>query len=292
MTTTSSAPDAGRRAPHGVTLAGVEQRFRGNDGSETFALGPLDLQIEDGELVTVLGPSGCGKSTLLRLVAGFEPPTAGTVTARGEPVVGPRPDRGVVFQQPNLYPWLDVAGNIAFGLKMTGVPRRDRARIVADHVSLVGLDGFAGHRPYELSGGMQQRAQIARVLATDPSIVLMDEPFAALDALTRDRLQDELRKIWRTRRKTIVFITHNVEEAVYLGTRVIVLSGRPGTVVADVPVPFSHEDIDGRDLRDSPDFAALRHRLSGYLSDGERRHDGPADHRDAPGPRAEGGADT
>lgn len=257
---TSSAPTASR-----LVLTGVEQRFRAKDGSTTHALGPLDLDVADGSFVSIVGPSGCGKSTLLRLVAGFARPTAGSVEVGGRPVRGPSPDRGVVFQQPNLYPWLSVAENVAFGLRMRHVPRAERREIVAEHLELVGLSDVAARRPYELSGGMQQRVQLARVLANRPSLVLMDEPFAALDAITRDRLQDELLRIWRTHRTTVVFITHSVEEAVYLGTRVLVMSPRPGTILADEPAPFSTSDLAGAAVRDDPAFIEQRRRISAQL---------------------------
>ncbi|SDB87675.1 NitT/TauT family transport system ATP-binding protein/taurine transport system ATP-binding protein [Sanguibacter gelidistatuariae] len=257
---TPSAPTASR-----LVLTGVEQRFRAKDGSTTHALGPLDLDVVDGSFLAVVGPSGCGKSTLLRLVAGFAQPTAGSVEVGGRVVDGPSPDRGVVFQQPNLYPWLSVAENVAFGLKMRHVPRAERRAIVAEHLELVGLADVASRRPYELSGGMQQRVQLARVLANRPSVVLMDEPFAALDAITRERLQDELLRIWRTHRTTVVFITHSVDEAVYLGTRVLVMSPRPGTIVADEPVTFSTSDQAGDAVRDDPAFIEQRRRISAHL---------------------------
>ena len=248
-----------------LTLTGVEQRFRAEDGSTTHALGPLDLDVADGSFVSIVGPSGCGKSTLLRLVAGFAQPTAGSVEVGGQAVGGPSPDRGVVFQQPNLYPWLTVAENVAFGLRMRHVPKAERRAVVAEHLELVGLADVASRRPYELSGGMQQRVQIARVLANRPSLVLMDEPFAALDAITRERLQDELLRIWRAHRTTVVFITHSVEEAVYLGTRVLVMSPRPGTIVTDEPATFSTSNQTGAAVRDDPAFIEQRRRISAHL---------------------------
>jgi len=204
--------------PYAIELRGVRQAYR-----DRTVLGPIDLAIEPGEFVTVVGPSGCGKSTLLRLIAGFPRPSAGSVAVSGRPVTGPGPDRGVVFQQPRLFPWLSVAANVGFGLR--GLPRAARRARVAELLELTGLSDAARLRPYELSGGMRQRAAIARALATRPRVLLMDEPFAALDAFTRERMQDELRRLWRSTGTTVVFITHDVDEAVYLGTRAIALSG-------------------------------------------------------------------
>nr|WP_232835640.1 ABC transporter ATP-binding protein [Actinocorallia populi] len=209
----------------------------GGRRDRVLALGPVDARIEAGEFVVIVGPSGCGKSTLLRLVAGFAPPSEGTVHVDGAPVAGPGPDRGVVFQQPRLFPWLSVRRNVEFGLRTTGVPRAERRARSAGLLELVGLGDSAARRPYELSGGMQQRAAIARALAPDPAILLMDEPFAALDALTRERLQEEIRRIWQATGKTVLFVTHSVDEAVFLGTRILVLSRRPGRIVLDRSAP-------------------------------------------------------
>ena len=237
-----------------VRIAGVEHRYRTVDGSEVHALGPVDRDIEPGSFVCLVGPSGCGKTTLLRLVAGFITPTAGTVDVGGVAVDGPGPDRGVVFQHPPLFPWLDVLGNVEFGLRMRRVPKRDRRATAERWLEVVGLADSARLATYELSGGMQQRVQLARVLACDPSIVLMDEPFGALDALTRERLQDELLDLWRGSGRTVIFVTHSVDEAVYLGTRAVVLGQRPGQVVLDVAVP----DVD---RSSTPQLAELRSRL-------------------------------
>ena len=260
-----SGPEPRTTRGASLALAGVSQRFRSLDGSTTHALGPVDLDVEPGSFVTIVGPSGCGKSTLLRLVAGFASPTEGDVTVGGEAVRGPAPSRGVVFQQPNLYPWLTVAGNVEYGPKRRRIPADRRSQLVAEYLELVGLSDFARHRPYELSGGMQQRVQIARVLANEPAIVLMDEPFGALDAITRDRLQDELLRIWRATGSTVLFITHSVDEAVYLGTRALVMSPRPGRLVADVELPFAR-DAAGPTVRDTPEFAALRREVASHLA--------------------------
>ncbi len=247
------------------------------------ALGPVDLEIAAGELVCIVGPSGCGKTTLLHLLAGFTPPTEGSVAVAGEAVRGPDRRRGVVFQQPNLYPWLTVRGNVGFGLRMRRVPRKQRAVEVDRWLALVGLDGFGRHRPYELSGGMQQRCQIARVLANEPELILMDEPFGALDALTRERMQLELVRIWGEAGSTIVFITHSVDEAVLLGTRVLVMSPRPGRIVFDERSPFGADVPRDRDLRIHPDFVPFRERVAAAI---------PPASAPAPPPRGRGGADT
>ncbi|MEV8631787.1 ABC transporter ATP-binding protein [Streptosporangium sp. NPDC051023] len=238
-----------------LTLAGVSHSYRGRGGT-VAALGPIDLEIAAGEFVTVVGPSGCGKSTLLRLVAGFTAPSTGSITASGLPVTGPDPARGYVFQQHRLFPWLSVAGNVGFGLR--GVPKAERRARVAELLELTGLGDVGRARPYELSGGMQQRAAIARALAPGPALLLMDEPFAALDAFTRERMQEEVRELWRRAGTTVVFITHSVDEAVYLGTRVLALSGRPGQVVFDRASGLPYEE----QPRGGPRFAALREELT------------------------------
>ncbi|BDH56141.1 ABC transporter ATP-binding protein [Tsukamurella sp. PLM1] len=247
-----------------VELTGVGKTYDTASG-QTIALQPTDLTIEPGEFVSIVGPSGCGKTTLLRLVAGFEEPTEGVVEVGGARVTAPSADRGVVFQAPTLYPWLTVRGNVEFGPKVSGVGKAERRERAQKLLDLVGLGDFGDKRPYELSGGMQQRAQIARVLVNDPAIVLMDEPYGALDALTRERLQVDLLKIWREAGKTIVFITHAVEEAVFLSTRVLVMSARPGRVVIDrkVELPGDGPDV----VRDpavtaTPEFQALRTELA------------------------------
>ncbi|MDN4161820.1 ABC transporter ATP-binding protein [Nocardioides abyssi] len=246
-------------APRGIAFEDVRHHFSVG-GAAVPALGPVDLRIEPGELVTIAGPSGCGKTTLLRLLAGFLSPSEGEVTVGGRPVDGPAAERGVVFQQPTLFPWLSVRRNVELGPRLRGVDgpaRRDAARRYLD---LVGLAEFADHRPYELSGGMQQRCQIARVLANEPDIVLMDEPFGALDALTRERLQDELLAIWRSTGRTILFITHSVDEAVFLGSRVLVMSPRPGRIVLDERAVFTDhgERVPAEEIRALPEYVELR----------------------------------
>jgi ABC-type nitrate/sulfonate/bicarbonate transport system ATPase subunit len=250
----------------GITVAGLGHAFRSRGGAVP-ALEDIDLDIAPGELVTLAGPSGCGKTTLLRLVAGFGAPTEGSITVGGAPVAGPGPDRGVVFQQPTLYPWLDVRRNVALGPKLRGVAKAERLATADHYLDMVGLADAADRRPYELSGGMQQRAQIARVLAGDPEVVLMDEPYGALDALTRERLQNELLTLWRTTGKTILFITHSVDEAVFLGSRVLVMSPRPGRIVLDEFVPFSADaDLAPEEIRALPKFAAVAGRVREAIS--------------------------
>jgi NitT/TauT family transport system ATP-binding protein len=220
-----------------IQLTGISKVFVNDEtGQAVQALQDISLCIAARQFVCVLGPSGCGKSTLLNLVAGFEAPTAGEVTFAGQPIRCAGPTRGVVFQEPALLPWLTVEQNVDFGLRNLGYERNARKARVAQFLALVGLGDFRRSRPHQLSGGMKQRVQIARVLALNPQALLMDEPFGALDAQTRDRLQDELLAIWEKERQTVLFITHNVEEAVYLADRVVVLAPAPEGIVADVPI--------------------------------------------------------
>ena len=220
-----------------IELDRVSKAFANEEtGQLVRALHDVSLAVDENEFVCLLGPSGCGKSTLLNLVAGFERPTAGRVLFEGRPVQAAGPERGVVFQDPTLFPWLTVAQNIDFGLRNLGLGAAERRRIAERFVSLVGLADFARARPHQLSGGMKQRVQLARVLALDPRALLMDEPFGAVDAQTRDRLQDQLLDIWESHRTTVLFVTHNVEEAVYLADRVAVLAPAPDGITADVPI--------------------------------------------------------
>jgi NitT/TauT family transport system ATP-binding protein/taurine transport system ATP-binding protein len=230
------------------------------------------MSFHEGDFVCVVGPSGCGKTTLLRIIAGFVLPTAGEAHLDGAPIGGPDHQRGVVFQQPALYPWLTVQGNVEFGPKMRRIRREHRRRLAEQYLRMVRLWDFRDRMPYELSGGMQQRAAIARVLINDPRILLMDEPFGALDALSREHLQDELLKIWRETRKTVFFITHSVEEAVYLATTILVMSQRPGRILATVEAPFSRDPAPrgSRQVKSSPEFVALRERVLALIwGDGE-----------------------
>ncbi len=234
-------------APRGLPLqiSGVSKWFE--DGERRVeALSPTDISIRAGEFVCLLGPSGCGKSTLLSLIAGLEPPTTGSMQVGHVTITGPGADRVLLFQDAALFPWLDVQRNVEFGLRQRGVPARDRAERAMQLLSMVHLSGFERSSVHQLSGGMRQRAAIARALAIDPAVLLMDEPFGALDALTRDRMHEELEAIWRETGKTVLFVTHNVREALALGDRVLVFSPRPGRIVAeytvDLPRPRALED--------------------------------------------------
>ena len=208
-------------------------------GQHVTAIQEVSLEVREGEFVSIVGPSGCGKTTLLNIVAGFIPPTRGEVLLSERRVLGPGPDRGVVFQSFALFPWKTVLDNVGFGLKMRGVGKAERDRVAREHIALVGLVGSEGQYPHELSGGMQQRVGVARVLANHPDVMLMDEPFASVDAQTRMTLQEELTRIWEAKRPTILFVTHDVDEAVFLANRVVVLSARPARVreVVDVDLP-------------------------------------------------------
>jgi NitT/TauT family transport system ATP-binding protein len=253
-----------------IQLSGVRQVFRvrsQEDGrpSDFVALDGLDLDVRDGEFLTLVGPSGCGKSTVLDLVSGLSTPTGGAVAVDGREVTGPGLDRGVVFQQYTLLPWRTALGNIEFALEAAGglsrTERRERARRYLD---MVGLSEFEGRYPHELSGGMKQRVAIARSLSYEPGVLLMDEPFGALDAQTRERLQEELLQIWRRTGTTIVFITHDIEEAVFLGQRVAVMTTRPGRVeaVLDITLDRTSTEID---IRSTAQFAQYRHEIWNLL---------------------------
>jgi len=212
-----------------IRIDGVGRSF-GHDGRAAPALVDIRLDVPAGELLCLLGPSGCGKSTLLNIIAGFIPPTEGRVLVDGQPVRGPGADRGVVFQEYVLFPWLTVAENVEFGPLLKGTPAAERRRLIARYLDMVGLTPHADKFPVQLSGGMKQRVAIARALANHPSIVLMDEPFGALDAQTREVMQEELSRIQRLEPKTIVFVTHSIREAVYLGDRVVVMTSAPGRI--------------------------------------------------------------
>ena len=220
------------------TLACVGLTKVWNEGTdrEVAALTAIDLEVRAGEFLVVIGPSGCGKSTLLKLLAGLEAPTAGAMFHHGRPITGPHVDRSLIFQQPSLYPWLSARDNVAFGLKLQGVGRRERRSRADEFLRQVGLREFAAKHPHELSGGMQQRVAIARALCIGAEILLMDEPFAALDVQTRYQMQTFLLDIWRGSGKTVVFVTHHIDEAVYLADRVVVLTARPGRVLDSVSI--------------------------------------------------------
>jgi ABC-type nitrate/sulfonate/bicarbonate transport system ATPase subunit len=217
-----------------IEVRGVAKQYAEGEGGRV--LDGIDLAIRDNEFVTLVGRSGCGKTTLLNVIAGLVAPTAGEVRVDGRPVTGPGGGKGMVFQQHALFPWLTALGNIEFGCKSRGVPRGERRAIATQLIELVGLRGEESKYPIELSGGMQQRVAIARALALDPEILLMDEPFGALDELTRIEMQDELLRVWATRKKTVVFVTHSIWEALVLSDRIVVLGGRPGRIRLDLTV--------------------------------------------------------
>jgi NitT/TauT family transport system ATP-binding protein len=212
-----------------LTVENLNKKYVSH-GSVTSALVDINLRIEEGEFVCLLGPSGCGKSTLLKIIAGLIPATSGRITINGRPVSGPGPERAVVFQDYALFPWMTVRDNVEFGLEARRLPVAERREVSSRLLKVVGLSDFAERFPHQLSGGMKQRVSIARALAVDPSLLLMDEPFGALDAQTRHLLQDELLRIWREYRKTVVFVTHSIEEAIYLSDRIVVMTARPGRV--------------------------------------------------------------
>ena len=225
-----------------------------------MALDRTSFSVAAGEFLCIVGPSGCGKSTLLDLLAGLGSPDEGQILIDGQPIRGPGPDRGIVFQQYALFPWKTAAGNVEFALEAVGVDRRERRVRDREFLRLVGLTGFEDDYPHQLSGGMKQRVAIARALAGSPGILLMDEPFAALDAQTRETLQDELLRIWRETGTTIVFVTHGIEEAVYLGQRVLVMAARPGRVVDSIAIDIDRSES-GEQLRTQADFVRLRQQI-------------------------------
>ena len=229
----------GKSYDYEIEISGVTQEFEKKDG-KFLALDTVNLNVEQNEFICVIGPSGCGKTTLLNIIAGLCKPTTGTVKVRGELVTGPGKGKGVVFQQYALYPWLTVEKNVEFGMRMKGVPKAERAEIAKKYIDLVGLSKFAKAYPKELSGGMKQRVAIARAYATAPEVLLMDEPFGALDAQTRAQLQENLLKTWEQERKTCFFITHDVEEAVLLATKIIIMSAGPGHITEIVPVTLPY----------------------------------------------------
>ena len=242
-------------------------RGEGGGPSDRFtALEDITLDVRFGEFLALVGPSGCGKSTLLDLLGGLTTPTSGRILLDGRPIEGPARDRGIVFQQYALFPWRTAAQNVEFGLDIAGLKARQRREIARHYLDLVGLTAFADRYPHELSGGMKQRVAIARSLAYDPEVLLMDEPFAALDAQTRETLQGELLRIWRATGKTIIFITHGIDEAVVLGQRVAVMTSRPGRIkhVVEIPEALRNESEDVRSL---PEFGPVRHEVWSLLRD-------------------------
>ena len=258
MTDTTLTRDPAGTAAPAISVREVTKVFPLKN-EEFVALDRVSLDIAENEFITVVGPSGCGKSTLLNILAGLEEVTAGEALVGGAPVSGPGPDRGVIFQQYALFPWLTVRQNVEFGLKTARVPRTERRERAEYFIRMVGLEQFADALPKTLSGGMKQRCAIARAYAVNPSILLMDEPFGALDALTRVRLQEQLLQTWSQERRTVMFITHDVDEAVFLANRVVVMAARPGRIfdVVEVDLPYPRTE----EMRLSPEFAALRNRV-------------------------------
>jgi ABC-type nitrate/sulfonate/bicarbonate transport system ATPase subunit len=246
--------------PETLTVRGVTKRFAVGD-DEVEALAPIDLVIPKGEFVCMIGASGCGKSTLLRIIAGFEEPTTGEVAIDGKPVTGPGRDRGMVFPDYALFPWMTVRQNISFGPRQRHLSREEIDKTTDEFVRMVGLERFADRYPNQLSGGMKQRVAIARVLANNANILLMDEPFGALDALTREQLQNELLQIWKRTGVTTIFVTHSVEEAVLLADRVLVMSAGPGRIDSDFRIDLPRP----RDVS-SPEFNALRRNVARRLT--------------------------
>jgi len=250
--------------PGSLQISGVSKSFR-RGRLAVPALAVIDLAVGDREFVAIVGPSGCGKSTFLHIVGGFERPDAGTIARDGAPIAGPGPDRGMLFQDFALFPWRSVFGNVVWPLEIKKMPKRERQELTERQLAVVGLAAFRNHYPHELSGGMKQRVALARVLALDPAVLLMDEPFGALDAQNRELLQEELERVWESTQKTVLFVTHDIDEAVYLADRVIVFTARPGRIkeeiVVDLPRPRTI------DIKKTPAFVALRNRVWDLLRD-------------------------
>ncbi|MDF0530982.1 ABC transporter ATP-binding protein [Tsukamurella sp. 8F] len=253
--------------PEKIEIRGVTKKFGDRStGRQTVALADVSLSVADGEFLTLVGPSGCGKSTLLELIGGLTTPTSGELLLDGAPITGPGLDRGIVFQQYALLPWRTAQANVELGLEVSGVGKRERAARAREFLDLVGLDAFRDRYPHELSGGMKQRVAIARSLVYEPKVLLMDEPYAALDAQTRESLQVELRSIWQRTGGTVVFITHGIEEAVFLGQRVAVMTSRPGRIKEVLPIDLADRDSGG-DIRSTPEFTSYRHHVWELLHD-------------------------
>jgi NitT/TauT family transport system ATP-binding protein len=264
----------GREAP--VATISAQRVQKSFDALEV--LSSLDLEIRDCEFVSILGPSGCGKTTLLRTVAGLEKATAGQILLDGDPVTGPRPDLTLVFQNFRLLPWRTVEANVGYGLRLRGVRKAEAHERVQQKIDMVGLRGYEKKYPYQLSGGMQQRVGLARALAIDPKYLLMDEPFGALDAQTRELMQEELLAIWAASPKTVMFVTHSIDEAIVLSDRVVVMEAKPGRIVDDITIPFERPRH-AAEIRTDPRFAELRQHMWGLL----RQADTPVPAGGAPG---------
>ena len=255
----------------GLSIQELSMRFDLPDGGSVQALKDVSLDLKAGELLSVLGPSGCGKTTLLNIVAGFLAPTGGKMILNGHEINGPDAERGMVFQQGALFEWMSVRENVGFGPLMKGMPKNDKSEIVDHLLDVVGLQDFKEKAVYELSGGMQQRVALARCLANDPDVILMDEPLGALDALTREKMQSLVLKLWKETGKTIILITHSVEEALLLGERLVVMAPRPGRIHKEYRLPFAEMGV-GQDLREvkkHPDFAVKREEILSMIWDME-----------------------
>jgi taurine transport system ATP-binding protein len=247
----------------GLIIDNLSMRFDLANGTSVQALEKVSLSLQDGELLSVLGPSGCGKTTLLNILAGFLAPTSGQVTLNGKRVTGPSAERGMVFQQGALFEWMSVRQNVDFGPRMKGMEKRERDQITDHLLETVGLQDFKEKAVYELSGGMQQRVALARCLANDPKVILMDEPLGALDALTREKMQGLVLKLWKETGKTVVLITHSVEEALLLGERLVVMAPRPGRIFKEYNLPFAERGVaaDLREVKKSDGFADTREEI-------------------------------
>jgi ABC-type nitrate/sulfonate/bicarbonate transport system ATPase subunit len=243
-----------------LKIRGVSRTFESENGARTVALQATDLDVSENDFITILGPSGCGKSTLLRIVAGLDTQTTGEVLLDGKPITGPGADRGMVFQSYTLFPWLTVLENVCFGLREKGLPIAQQREIAQGFIEKVGLNGFESHFPKQLSGGMQQRTALARALSNDPRILLMDEPFGALDHQTRELMQELLLGIWERAQKTVLFVTHDIDEATFMGSRVVVMSARPGRIKIDRAVPFPHPRV--YSIKTTTEFARLKAELT------------------------------
>ena len=249
-----------------LSIEHVSKEFSGRNG-RVLALDDVDLRICDGDFLVIVGPSGCGKSTLLELLSGLSAPTSGRLLLDGKPITGPGADRGIVFQQYALLPWRTAQKNVELALEVSKMNSRQRSDRAREYLSLVGLEGFEDAYPHQLSGGMKQRAAIARSLASDPGLLIMDEPFGALDALTRDSLQTQLARIWERTGKTLVFVTHSIDEAVYLGQRVAVMSARPGRIKSVIDIPLDSGALPVAEARANPEFGHYTHVLWELLRD-------------------------
>jgi len=254
-----------------LSLENLSMRFELPNGESVQALENVSLTLNEGELLSVLGPSGCGKTTLLNIVAGFLAPTSGSLILNEHDIVGPDAERGMVFQQGALFEWMSVRENVGFGLLMKGTPEAEKAGIVNHLLDVVGLGDFKEKAVYELSGGMQQRVALARCLANDPDVILMDEPLGALDALTREKMQSLVLKLWKETGKTIILITHSVEEALLLGERLIVMAPRPGRIHKEYQLPFAELGVEAdlRQVKKHPDFATKRDEILNMIWDME-----------------------